>query len=131
MNVLLVDDEAMMRKILKLTLERCGFRVFDAATVAEALALSQQHPVDILVTDIVLEGVEGWTLAESIREQHPDLPIVFMSGYPIDFEGECKRYSRCTFLFKPLQPQDLTKAISELAGTVTLPAVPPPSTVGK
>jgi len=116
MNILLVDDETMMRKMVKLTLQKRGFQVFDAAGAAEALALSQQHQIDVLVTDVVLEGMDGWTLARSLVERNPDLPIVFMSGYPIDFEDDREQCGRWAFLPKPFQPSELMGAISELSG---------------
>jgi CheY-like chemotaxis protein len=115
MNVLLVDDEAMMRKMVKLTLQRHGFQVFDAANGADALVLSEQHKIDVLVTDLIMREMDGWTLARSLVEQYPDLAVLFISGYPINFEEDRQRYGRCAFLPKPFQPGALVDAISEIA----------------
>jgi CheY-like chemotaxis protein len=114
MNILLVDDEAMMRKMVKLTLQKRGFQVFDAAAGSQAIALAEQHPIDILVTDIVMDDMDGWTLAGSLTQRHPGLPVVFTSGYPVDFEDERPKDVHCTFLSKPFQPVDLVNAISDL-----------------
>ena len=114
MNVLLVDDESLMRKMVKLALQKRGFQVFDAASGVDALALAQQHQIDILVTDVVMEGMDGWTLARSLRERYPDLPVLFMSGYPTDFAAARQKYSPCVFLPKPFQPAALMDTISEL-----------------
>jgi CheY-like chemotaxis protein len=116
MNVLLVDDEAMMRRMLRLTLQKRGLQVFEAASGADALAHCEQHPIDVLVTDIVMEEMDGWTLAESVGERCPRLPVLFMSGHPIDFEEHRHHYARCAFLPKPFQPEELVEAISALAG---------------
>lgn len=116
MNVLLVDDEAMMRKMVKLTLQKRGFQVFDAANGADALALSQQQQIDVLVTDVVMEEMDGWTLARLLGESYPDLPVVFMSGYPIDFADDRLKYAGYNFLPKPFQPGALMDAISEVVG---------------
>jgi two-component system cell cycle sensor histidine kinase/response regulator CckA len=114
MNVLLVDDEAMVRKMLKLTLQRHGFEVFDATDGASAIALSEKQPIDILVSDIVMKEMDGWTLAASLRQRFPDLPVLFMSGYPTDFEYGQRMNARWAFLPKPFQPGELVEAISNL-----------------
>ena len=114
MNLLLVDDEPMMRKMVKLALQKRGIQVFEAANGPDALALADQHPIDVLVTDIVMEGIDGWTLARLLAERRPDLPIVFTSGYPVDLENERQNHACRTFLSKPFQPQDLLQAISDL-----------------
>jgi len=114
MNVLLVDDEATMRRMLKLMLQKRGFQVFDAANGLDALALSQEHPIDILVTDVVMEEMEGTTLAHWLQERRPDVPVLFVSGFPMDLEAERQHNARCAFLPKPFQAGDLVEAISEL-----------------
>ena len=114
MNVLLVEDEQMMRKMVKLALQKRGFEVFDASNSAEAIAVAEERSIDVLVTDIVLTGVDGWTLARQIVERQSNLPIVFTSGYPVDFEVERQNHACCSFLPKPFQPQDLMQAIREV-----------------
>ena len=113
MNVLLVDDEPMMRKMVKVMLQKRGFQVFDAANGPAAIALAEQHPMDVLVTDIVMEGIDGWTLAVSLAERHNGLPIVFTSGCPVDFEAQRPKHLRCAFISKPFQPEQLLDAIAE------------------
>ena len=117
MNVLLVDDESMMRKMVKLALQKRGFHVFDTSNAGDAIAVSEQHPIDLLITDIVMEEIDGWTLAGMLAERRDNLPIVFTSGYPVNFE--CKRgdHACWTFLPKPFMPQDLMQAISAITCT--------------
>src|SRR5690242_11226837 len=107
MNVLLVDDEPMMRKMVKRTLEKRGIHVLDAGSGAEALTLSQQHPVDVLVTDVVMNDMDGWTLAQVFSEQYPQIPVLFTSGYPVDLAREHPQCGRWSFLPKPFHPADL------------------------
>src|SRR5690242_3605566 len=116
MNVLLVDDEATIRKLTKRMLQSRGVEVFDAASGEDALALSEKHAIDVLVTDMVMDGMDGAALAESLLARHPDLPVLFISGYPVDFENERRRFARCAFLAKPYQSADLMQAINDLAG---------------
>ncbi|HEY2012010.1 MAG TPA: response regulator, partial [Bryobacteraceae bacterium] len=80
----------------------------------------EQHKIDLLVTDVVMDDMDGWTLALSLLERHPDLPIVFMSGYPANFEADLQKFGRCAFLPKPFQPADLMNAISDVV-VVTVP----------
>jgi len=122
MNVLLVDDEPMMRKMIKMALQRRGFQVFDAASAVDALSLVEKNPVDILVTDIVMNDMDGWTLARSLEKGHPGLPVLFISGYPIDFEDVCRKYARSAFLLKPFGPGELMAAISGLVAAGTTAA---------
>lgn len=114
MNVLLVDDEEMMRKMLKLMLQKRGLQVFDAADGPAAMALAERHPVEVLVTDIVMPGIDGWTLARLLLQRNPGLPVVFTSGCPVDWERNQPEHARCAFLPKPFQPRDLMQVISDL-----------------
>ena len=66
--------------MVKLTLRKRGLEVFDAANGADALVLSEKQPIDILVTDVVMEDMDGWTLAQSLAKRYPNLPVLFVSG---------------------------------------------------
>jgi len=114
MNVLLVDDEPTIRKMMKAMLQSRGFRIIDAGSGADALALSQQYPIDLLVTDVVMGDMDGATLAHSLVERNPNLPVLFISGYPMDFEKERRLYARSNFLPKPFQASELIHAVRDL-----------------
>jgi CheY-like chemotaxis protein len=117
--VLLVDDEPTIRKMIRLMLQSHGFRVYEVSSGAEAIALTPEHPIDLLLTDVVMDDMDGFTLAQSLVGRHPNLPVLFMSGYPTGFEAERQRYGRCAFLRKPFQKRELMEAISDLSGTIT------------
>jgi CheY-like chemotaxis protein len=114
MTVLLTDDEPNIRKMMRLMLQSGGFQVLEAANGDEALALAEKHAFDVLVTDVVLEGMSGSALARSLQERHPDLPILFVSGHPMDFGAEPQEYRRCAFLPKPFQKGQLLEAVRGL-----------------
>jgi CheY-like chemotaxis protein len=118
MNVLLVDDEATMRKMLKIMLRKRGYQVFEASSGEEAFGLLFKHPIDILVTDVVMEEMDGMALADSVLQWKPDLPVVFISGYPVDVETTRCRYPRSAFVPKPFPAEDLTNSIEELTGAM-------------
>jgi signal transduction histidine kinase/CheY-like chemotaxis protein len=82
-RILIAEDEAAVLSVLKGTLEKAGFRITAARSGDEALRIWENDPhFDLLVTDIVMPGdLQGTHLAQALRDQKPDLPIVFMSGY--------------------------------------------------
>ena len=115
MTILLVDDEDNLRRFLKLVLKSAGFEVVEASNGAEALKLSEKRQIDVLVTDVVMSDMDGITLAHSLVSLKPGLPVVFISGYPMDFEAERQRHPRCAFLPKPFPANKLVRTITSLA----------------
>ncbi|MFA5028735.1 MAG: response regulator [Candidatus Methylomirabilota bacterium] len=79
-SILIVDDEAGLLTSLMLAFETQGYRVVGTATAREALAALGQEPVDVLLTDLVLPGMDGLGLLERVREARPDMPVVLMTG---------------------------------------------------
>jgi two-component system cell cycle sensor histidine kinase/response regulator CckA len=84
-SILLIEDDAALRRLLVRSLERVGHRVRDAADSDGALALLAQDPaIDLLVTDAVLPGQSGPNLARRIEVDRPALRVLFISGYSDD-----------------------------------------------
>jgi signal transduction histidine kinase/CheY-like chemotaxis protein len=81
--VLLVEDERAILRLGQALLERLGYRVLAAATPAEAMGLmiSTGTPIDLLITDVVMPGMNGRQLAERVRTAHPQMRCLYMSGY--------------------------------------------------
>jgi CheY-like chemotaxis protein len=82
-TVLVVEDEEAVRKLAIRLLEGHRYRVIAAASGAEAVTLveSRREPIDLLLTDMVMPGMNGVELAKKIASLRPGLPVVFMSGY--------------------------------------------------
>lgn len=82
-RVLLVEDDASVRKFTRRALERSGYRVTDAFDGAEGRRVFLESPeaFDVLLTDVMLPNVSGFDLAAEVRSVRPGFPIVFMSGY--------------------------------------------------
>jgi PAS domain S-box-containing protein len=81
--ILLVEDEPSVRSLTATLLRRAGYRVLEAGGADEALEAARAHAgaVDLLLTDVVMPGLSGPALAESMTAAYP-MPVVFMSGYP-------------------------------------------------
>jgi len=83
-TALVVEDEPDLRVILSETLKRHNMSVIQAENGNEALVIQDDHvgDIDILITDLVMPGINGLKLAEMMKALHPDIETVFMSGYP-------------------------------------------------
>ena len=86
-TVFLVEDEPMVRLLVRRVLERSGYTVLDAENGQQALDLLGEHegPLDLLITDVVMPQIGGRELAEQIHLQRPDLRVLYMSG----LHGRC------------------------------------------
>ncbi len=82
-TVLLVEDEEALRNLTRSLLQLCGYTVLDAQHGAAALDLSLQYPgmIHLLLTDVVMPGISGRTLADQLIQLRPKIKVVFMSGY--------------------------------------------------
>jgi CheY-like chemotaxis protein len=78
--VLVVDDNASLRRAMKSALEAAGYRVWLAANGKDALELQEEHHADVLVTDIFMPEADGFETIERFRASFPSVPIVVMSG---------------------------------------------------
>jgi two-component system, cell cycle sensor histidine kinase and response regulator CckA len=107
-TILLAEDEAGVRSLVRLVLTRAGFRVLEAADGSEALRLFETHAerIDLVVTDLLMPGVTGQVLHERIHAVRPALPVVFMSGYTDPLPGQ-ELTAGVPFLHKPFHPNEL------------------------
>ena len=81
-TVLVVDDEASIRMLVSETLADLGYATLEAADATAALKLLEgDRPVDLLVTDVGLPGMNGRQLADAVRTRRPDLKVLFITGY--------------------------------------------------
>lgn len=81
-TVLLVEDQVTVRRLLTRALERAGYQVVQAANGLEALKLwSSSDQIKLLVTDVVMPEMGGFSLVQKLRENQPDVKVIFLSGY--------------------------------------------------
>ena len=80
-RVLVVEDEFLIRMSLVEALTDDGFVVLEAGSAAEALEVAQAGDIALVLTDLQLPGgLDGWSLAERLRAQRPELPVIFVTG---------------------------------------------------
>jgi len=116
-TVLLVDDDAIVRRVARRGLEQYGYRVLEAACGDDALALAGEHEaeLDALVTDLAMPGMGGKELVESLLAWRPGLPVVIISGSDLEEEGVGKQLARrCRFLAKPVDGESLAACVREV-----------------
>lgn len=79
-RLLVVDDEATVRELLSATLRFAGFEVTSAATATEAVAAAIEEPPDLVLLDVMLPDLDGFEVVRRLREQHLDLPVLFLTA---------------------------------------------------
>ncbi len=113
-TILVVEDDAMVRKIVCKTLEKSGFTVLSAANGDEAIKLALDHDGDLhlLLTDVVMPGMEAHEMIDAIVSNRPKIKVIFMSGYTRRDMADCNVPGRkIDFLKKPILPKMLIKKI--------------------
>ena len=115
-TVLLVDDEPGVRSVAARTLRNAGILVMEAGSGADALELVSQHDgaIHLLVTDMLMRGMNGHALAAKLREKRPELLVLYMSGYSLDQLNVDVDMTNAGYLEKPFAPAELLEKVNEL-----------------
>ena len=127
-RILVIDDEQYIRTALREVLEREGFEVSAAADGRKGLELLEHEGADLVITDVIMPGIDGVATLEKIKAAHPDLPVIVISGggnvAPREYEpgaistsaylaSAAKAGAACT-LTKPFSRQELISAVTNL-----------------
>jgi PAS domain S-box-containing protein len=123
-TVLLVEDEASVRSLVRRALTNEGYRVFEAADGMEALRLAREYagPIHLLLTDVVMPGMGGRDLADALAATRPDTRVLYMSGYTEDVVlHHGIRDETAAFLEKPFTAFALNRAVRQVLETSTPP----------
>jgi PAS domain S-box-containing protein len=115
-TILLVEDEPGIRGLMRRSLTPLGYRVIEARDGSEALALAAglDGTLDLLLSDVVMPGVNGPELADQLRARHNGLRILYVSGFPSSrLSEEDRKRQRAKFLAKPFTPHTLAVTVRE------------------
>jgi len=115
--VLVVEDDPSVSRVTRLMLTRGGYEVLAALDGEQALALCEGHPgrIDLLLTDVVMPGMSGTTLAAHARQVRPGLPVLFVSGYAPEMLGSSAPDDRSSeLLAKPFDTATLLRKVADV-----------------
>lgn len=117
-TILLVEDESGVRSFARTVLVRHGYQVFGAESSEQALALLAGYSgaFDLLLTDVMMTGIDGGQLARRITRDRPNVRVLFMSGYP-DPSVENALPFECELLEKPFTAHTLLSRVRDVLGT--------------
>ncbi len=106
-RVLVVDDDQAIRDSMTEFLGLSGFHAEMAASAEEALELISRQPVDVIITDIMMEGMNGLELTDRVKKEY-DIDVIVMTGYSDDYSyEEAVRIGASDFVFKPIRFEEL------------------------
>jgi signal transduction histidine kinase len=112
-TVLVVEDELSILNVSRTVLERLGYNVLSASSAEEAITIAKSHNdcIHLLITDMVMPGMDGMELAKNIRKLFPGIREIFVSGYAPGVTSKEKDYA---FLQKPYSMSQLSQKINEI-----------------
>jgi two-component system cell cycle sensor histidine kinase/response regulator CckA len=122
-TVLLVDDERSVATVIGMILERAGYRVLTASNAEDARAATKKHEgaIELLLCDVKLGNESGLQVAADTRAIHPELKVLYLSGFPLDVlleQGLLNRNElsngRTWYLQKPFLPSTLLQFVDEV-----------------
>ena len=114
-TVLLVEDDAKVRRWIHGELEKLGYNLLEAGDGADALVIAELHrgPIDIVVTDVVMPRVNGPELVKALLALRPDAKVLYISGYPEAFLRTRGLPNDDNYLQKPFDMSTLVARIKE------------------
>ncbi|MGE3315025.1 MAG: PAS domain S-box protein [Planctomycetaceae bacterium] len=116
-TVLVVEDDVAVRSLVTHFLAESGYTVLEAATsnAAFEICISRQEPIELLLMDVVMPGLGGSALAERLKDLHPEMKVLFMSGYTDDSVLQYGvQQDQVEFLRKPFSPLALAQKVREV-----------------
>lgn len=117
-KVMIVDDQAIIRMMLRKVLASSGYCVFDVADGTRAVEIAQEEKPDIALVDVNIPGLSGINLLKHLREVNSQLATIFMSG-SVDcrFLEEANKAGATGFLQKPFDIYELTEWLDDLTAS--------------
>lgn len=114
-RVILVDDDVFVRRVLARMLRVRGWTVEEVAGGADALALVERHPPDVVLTDLRMPGMDGVALVEALRRRFPGLPVLVMAGSAeLSSAGRAMRAGAVDYLPKPVELEAVLSALARV-----------------
>jgi CheY-like chemotaxis protein len=116
-RILVVDDESYVRDLLQRVLTRRGHEVDVAADGETALELMQAHTYDLVLTDVVMPGIDGFDLLRRVKATYPAVTVIVLTGYARKQSiSDFLLYGADEYLSKPFQVQALLDSVDRVVG---------------
>lgn len=118
-QILIVDDEKDVLKLLKARLNSAGYFVFEADNGVDGLALAKEHLPKLIILDVLMPGMSGGEVAKELRKDPntKDIPIMFLTAtLTKEQEVACKFLGNACFLSKPYDSKQLLETVSGIIG---------------
>ena len=115
-TILVVEDDHTVRSLCREALAKGGYSVLEASDGPEALRIAAQYQgqIDLLLTDVVIPGMDGWDLSDCIRHLRPGIKVLFMSGYAADVLAEHGVAEDIAVMRKPFPMNELSGRVREM-----------------
>lgn len=112
-RILVVDNEAKMRRILELSLKSLGHSVIEAGDGVEALAVIEQQSVDLVLTDLRMPRMDGIALLQALRERNQDVPVIVMTAYAtIETAVAAMKLGAVDYIIRPFEMETVEMAVT-------------------
>ena len=119
-HILIIDDDALVRKILRQALEREGYKIVDASNGEEGISLQRREMADLIITDIVMPEKEGIETIMELKKEFPDVKIIAISGGGVgasdNYLAMAKKFGANFTFSKPVEIKALVDAVREILG---------------
>jgi DNA-binding response OmpR family regulator len=109
--VLVVDDEEAIRQVLSQTIKREGYPVITAESANQALELIERKKIDLVISDIVMPDMDGMELLAKVKERHPKLPVILISGRTFQSRDKILASGADDFIAKPFNNTEIIARI--------------------
>ena len=111
-NLLVVDDEAVIREGMRRILAAQGYHVETSASGRTAIEKIQEQDFDVVITDLKMPGMDGIEVLKTIRILQPEVPVIIITGYStVDTAVEAMKKGACGFIDKPFTESDILRRI--------------------
>lgn len=112
-TILLVEDDVLVREATRAVLRRKGYAILEARNGSDAARVSESHegPIHLMLTDIVMPGINGRDLAAKLRRSRPEMMVVYMSGYTDHTFDNGVIDADTAFIQKPFVPDALLRKV--------------------
>ena len=117
-TILIVDDEEALSQMLNDLLSAEGYKILEANNAAQALGILKSTHVDLMISDIVMPGMDGFELVEKVKELYPQVKIQLVSGYSDQIQDDVVLHKK--ILYKPYSQFDMIERVRDILSDVVI-----------